>query len=208
MVKIKLCGLKRDEDIKYANELLPDYIGFVFAGGSKRYVTHEQAAKLSKMLDKRIVPVGVFVDEEPETIVALLESGIIRALQLHGKEDGVYIDKLRERTHCTIIQAFQIKEETDVIPANESTADYVLLDSGGGSGEAFDWSLLSQIKRPYFLAGGLTPQNVESALEQLHPYGVDVSSSLETAGCKDKNKMAAFVKAVRGFNNRKDDDNE
>lgn len=210
MVKIKLCGLKRDCDIEYANELLPDYIGFVFAPGSKRYVTQEQAERLSEKLDKRIIPVGVFVDEEPETVASLLERGIIRAVQLHGQEGDAYIGRLRRLTNCTIIKAFQVKEEADVILANASTADYVLLDSGGGTGEAFDWSLLEKISRPYFLAGGLTSQNVEIAFGLLHPYGVDASSSLETDGYKDKNKMTVFVKAVRQFGkeDRKDDDNE
>lgn len=210
MVKIKLCGLKRDRDITYANELLPEYIGFVFTRESKRYVAHEQAERLSEKLDKRIIPVGVFVDEEPEIVASLLERGIIRAVQLHGQEADAYITGLRKRVDCIIIKAFRVKEEADVIRANISAADYVLLDSGGGTGEVFDWSLLDKINRPYFLAGGLTPQNVESALGRLQPYGVDASSSLETGGYKDKDKMAAFVKAVRQFGkeNRKDDDNE
>ena len=198
MTKIKLCGLRRPEDIAYANELLPEYIGFVFAKGSKRYVTPECAEGLREMLDNRITAVGVFVDEKPEVIVELLEKHIVEAVQLHGAEDEVYIDRLRLYTKCPIIKAFRIACQEDVMEANASSADFVLLDSGGGTGETFDWSLLQEVKRPYFLAGGLTSENVGSAIVELHPYGVDASSSLETGGYKNQERMTAFVKAVRG----------
>lgn len=197
MTKIKLCGLRRACDIAYVNELLPEYIGFVFAKGSKRYVTPQEAAILRRQLREGIVPVGVFVDEQPETIVDLLDRHIIEAVQLHGGEDDGYIRTLRRQTDCTIIKAFQIRDKKDLEAVNDSGADYVLLDSGSGSGETFDWSLIKEIHRPYFLAGGLTPSNVRAAVAQLCPYGVDASSSLETDGWKDKEKMKAFVSAVR-----------
>ena len=197
MSKIKLCGLRRECDIEYANELKPEYVGFVFARNSKRYVTPENAEILRKKLDSGIVPVGVFVDENPEVIADLLKRNIIEAVQLHGGEDEEYINALRELTECTIIKAFRIESEADIEAANRCTADYVLLDSGGGTGKTFDHSLLKGITRPYFLAGGLTPENVGEAVKKLAPYGVDASSSLETDGFKDKNKMAAFVSAAR-----------
>lgn len=198
MTKIKLCGLKRPCDIEYVNELAPEYIGFVFAKGSKRYVYPDDAELLREKLNEGILPVGVFVNEEIDVIVDLLDRHIIEAVQLHGSENEDYISALRECTKCTIIKAFRIESSDDIITANNSSADYVLLDSGGGSGETFDWSLIKEINRPYFLAGGLTPENVEAAITKLQPFGVDASSSLETDGFKDKEKMTAFVEAVRG----------
>lgn len=197
MTKIKLCGLRREEDIDIANEIAPDYVGFVFAKKSKRYVTPENAAVLRSRLSGGIIPTGVFVNEKPETIAELAERNIIEAVQLHGNEDNEFIERLRTLTDCTIIQAFIIKSEADIETANKSAADYILLDSGKGSGEVFDHTLIKGITRPYFLAGGLTPENAASAIEMLHPFGADASSSLETDGFKDKEKMAAFARAIR-----------
>ena len=197
MTKIKLCGVQRACDIDYVNELEPDYIGFVFALGSRRYIAPEDAGELRKQLRESIIPVGVFVDESPERIVDMLKNHIIEVVQLHGSESEEYIHRLRKQAGCTIIKAFRIESQRDIEAANRSLADYVLLDSGGGSGEAFDWSLIGGINRPYFLAGGLTPENVGEAIAMLHPFGVDASSSLETDGFKDYEKMTAFVNAVR-----------
>lgn len=202
MTKIKLCGLKRACDMEWANELKPDYIGFVFARQSRRYVTKEKAEKLKGMLRKSIRAVGVFVDEEPEVIAELVEHGIIDVVQLHGNEDESYLRQLRGMTKVPIMQAFRVKTKEDIRRAEESIADFILLDAGAGCGETFDWSLLQNIERPYFLAGGLTPENVTDAIERLQPYGVDASSSLERAGVKDKEKMSAFVDALlpgKGF---------
>lgn len=197
MTKIKLCGLTRPCEIHYVNEILPEYIGFVFAPKSKRYVSPDHAEALRKRLDSRITPVGVFVDEQPEIIAGLLRCRVIDAVQLHGNEDEEYITALRKSSSCPIIKAFRIESTDDILTANKSSADYVLLDSGGGTGTVFDHALIEGITRPYFLAGGLTPENVSGAIDRLHPYAVDASSSLETDGSKDKNKMTAFVKAVR-----------
>lgn len=197
MTKIKLCGLKRSCDIACVNELNPEYIGFVFARKSKRYILPANAETLRKQLKKEITPIGVFVNEEIDTVTELLDRHIIDAVQLHGNEDEEYINTLSERTKCVIIKAFQMKSGEDIIAANRSSADYVLLDSGAGSGERFDWSLLKEIERPYFLAGGLNPENVGKAISELKPFAVDASSSLETNGYKDKEKMTVFVNAVR-----------
>lgn len=198
MTKIKLCGLKRVCDIEWANKLKPDYIGFVFVKQSRRYVSPNDAGELKRLLHPSIKVAGVFVDAELEVIAGIEEQNIIDVVQLHGSEDETYLRQLRERINVPIFQAFCIKTEEDMKRAEESSADMVLLDAGAGCGEVFDWSLLKNINRPYFLAGGLTPENVSDALEGLHPYGVDASSALETDGVKDKVKMAAFVKAVRG----------
>ena len=197
MTKIKLCGLTRSCDIEYVNELLPEYIGFVFAPKSRRYISPEKAEVLREHLDDRITPVGVFVDEKIEVIADLIKRKIIDIVQLHGNESEQYIEDLRRVIDCPVIKAFRIESEADIVSANNSSADYVLLDSGGGTGKVFDHSLLKDIARPYFLAGGLTPENVETAVKQLKSFAVDVSSSLETDGFKDKIKMTAFVNAVR-----------
>ena len=228
-VKIKLCGLSRPCDIQAANELKPDYIGFVFAPKSRRYVPPEKAAELKRMLDPQIRSAGVFVDGEPQVIGELVRRDVIDVVQLHGKEDEDYIRRLRERLEqiqretqqelkqarsqvqaeqksqlseagdrIRIIKAFSIGTEQDAETANASSADCILVDSpGGGTGTVFDWDLLRKIRRPYFLAGGLTPDNVGDAVNMLRPYGVDVSSGIETGGYKDRNKMAEFVSAVR-----------
>lgn len=197
MTKIKLCGLSRPCDIEAANELRPEYIGSVFVPKSKRYVTAEKAAELKRLLDPNIKAVGVFVDEAVETVAALLDNGVIDAVQLHGSEDEGYLHRLRLLTDQPIIKAFRIGTETDVLAVQSCSADLVLLDSGAGTGAAFDWDLIRDIQRPYLLAGGLGLHNIADALHTLHPYGVDVSSGIETNGMKDKNKMAAFVAAVR-----------
>lgn len=194
--KIKMCGLSRPEDIAFANEVRPDYIGFVFAKKSSRYVTPEKAAELAAKLDKSIVPVGVFVDSDFEEIMHTVTLGAIRIAQLHGSEPEELVKRLQENG-VPVIRAFQIKSEDDVKKAESSCADHILLDSGKGSGLTFDWSVIKNAKRPYFLAGGLDPENVSRAVNDLHPYAVDVSSGLETDGVKDKNKMIKFAEAVR-----------
>ena len=205
MTKIKLCGLTRPEDIQAANELKPDYIGFVFAPQSRRHVTPRQAAQLEELLDLEIAVVGVFVNETIETIAALRECGIIDVAQLHGSEDEDYITALRELTDMPIIKAFRIETEEDVAAAERSSADHILLDAGnGGTGTSFDWSLIKTIQRPYFLAGGLDPDKVQGAVESLHPYAVDVSSGIETGGVKDPEKMRRFVRAVRDISGKEE----
>lgn len=198
MTKIKLCGLSRPQDIAAVNELKPEYIGFVFASKSSRYVSPKNAAMLKKMLSPEIKAVGVFVRENPETVAGLLNNSIIDIAQLHGGEDESYIKQLRSLTDKPIIKAFRIDSAADISNAQDSSADYVLLDSGnGGTGTAFNWELIKNMERPYFLAGGLEPGNVKHALKLLNPYAVDVSSGIETDGVKDNIKMAEFVAAVR-----------
>lgn len=197
MTKIKLCGLSRLCDIEAANELKTDYIGFVFASKSKRYVTYEKATELKSQLSPEIQAVGVFVNEHPQDVAKLLQNGIIDIAQLHGDEDEDYITQLRLLTDKPIIKAFRIETANDINTAKQSTADYILLDSGAGTGTVFDWGLVTSIRRPYFLAGGLDAYNVADAVKALHPFAVDVSSGIETNGVKDKTKMTAFAAAIR-----------
>lgn len=196
--KIKICGLTRAQDIQAANALQLDYIGFVFAPKSKRFVAPEQAKQLRRQLAPGIRAVGVFVNAPPEQIAALLADGTIDIAQLHGQEDAAYIARLRSLTRAPIWQAFRIESTEDISRANASPADLVLLDHGaGGTGERFDWALLHGMARPFVLAGGLTPQNAAEAIAKARPYAVDASSGCETNGVKDPAKMLAFVNAVR-----------
>lgn len=197
MTKIKLCGLTRSCDIEAANKLKPDYIGFVFAFKSKRCVTQLQAAELKSMLCPDIKAVGVFVNEDIDTVASLLNLGVIDMAQLHGDEDEDYIAQLRSLTEKPIMKAFQVKSNREVMMAQDSTADFILLDAGMGSGKKLDWKLLAGMTKPYFLAGGLDCESAGEAIRVLHPYALDVSSGIETNGVKDTEKMAAFVAAVR-----------
>ncbi|MBQ6981180.1 MAG: phosphoribosylanthranilate isomerase [Synergistaceae bacterium] len=196
-VRVKFCGLSRFPDIEAVNELMPDYAGFVFWDKSKRYVTPENAEALRRGLSPRIKAVGVFVDENPEIIAEICGHGIIGIIQLHGHENEEYISRLRSLTDKTIIKAFKVEGAEDVMRAENCTADFVMLDSGMGTGKVFDWSLLAGITRPYFLAGGLDAGNVREAVSRLRPYAVDVSSGIETGGVKDRMKMSEFIAALR-----------
>ncbi len=202
MIKIKICGCTREKDIEVVNNLQPDYIGFVFAEHSRRAVTREQAKHLHGKLNSTIQVVGVFVNATLDFIVSLCEAGTIDLVQLHGKEEDSYIRELRHHIKNPIIKAFEVKSIDDITRANASIADYVLLDHGpGGTGGTFDWSLISDISRPFFLAGGLQPSNVayaiEKALKTTYLYGVDTSSGVETDGIKDYKKIEQFIQTVR-----------
>ena len=168
MTRVKLCGMMRPEDIQAVNEIKPEYIGFVFAKKSRRYVSKEQAKMLKEMLDPAVKAVGVFVNEPVENVADLLNEGIVDMAQLHGVEDEAYICRLRELTgrgeDMFIIKAVQVKSEADVKAGEQPGADLVLFDAGAGDGKGFNLKLLENVKRPYFLAGGLDPENVRDAV--------------------------------------------
>jgi len=195
MIKVKLCGILRPCEIQWANEELPDYVGFVFAG-EKRRIEDKTAGILRQMLNPHIPGVGVFVNETLEHIQQLVQLGTIQWVQLHGQEDEMYIKRLRQHSKVPIIQAFSIESAADVQKACQSSADYVLFDHGrGGTGQCFDWTLIENIKRPFFLAGGICTANVEKA-RHLHPFALDVSSGVEIQGCKDRDKIRQFIRQV------------
>lgn len=200
LAKIKICGLRRECDIEYANRLKPDYIGYVFWTKSRRYVDGEQAALLTGKLDKAITPVGVFVDEEPQQVAQLANDGTIKLIQLHGHEDESYLRQIRSMTDVPVIKAFKIRSTEDIDRAEHFPADYVLLDNGYGTGQTFDWKLILEIHRPFFLAGGINIDNVAEAIKTLHPYAVDISSGVETDGYKDFYKMQQFIAKCRQNN--------
>ena len=198
MVKIKICGIKRLEDIEIVNRYKPDYIGFVFAD-SKRKVSHDLAKELMNNLDSDIIPVGVFVDSPQDEILKLFDEGIIEIAQLHGSESEQYILDLKKKTdgELKIINAIEMTQEIDLLEYNDSNSDYLLLDSGKGSGKTFDWSLIRKdIKKEFFLAGGLNSKNVTQAIDEFNPYAIDLSSSLETDGFKDENKIKEIMEVI------------
>ena len=195
---VKFCGLQMEEDIRAVNGLMPDMVGFILDKSRRRYVSPDRLCELRSMLDPKIKAVGVFVDEDIDQVEKLLKEGLIDIAQLHGKETPEYIRELKRRTGAEVIKAFAVRNERDIIEATDSPADLVLLDSqGGGTGEAFEWGMLTPVQRPFILAGGLNAGNVNEAIEMIDPYGVDVSSGIETDGVKDRNKMEAFMAAVR-----------
>lgn len=214
---LKACGMTRAEDIDAVNENHPDFCGFVIeCPRSKRSVSEQQQKALVERLDPDIFAVGVFVDAPLELIERLAKEGSIDAAQLHGNESEAYLDALRSRCDLPLIKAFQLKTNANassavctsdasdattikkvLSDAYASSADMILVDSGAGSGIPFRWSALANFNRPYFLAGGLTPETIPEAFAQLHPWGIDMSSGLETDGLKDKTKIAAAVLAIK-----------
>ena len=197
MTKIKMCGMCHIKDIEYANKILPEFVGYIFWEKSRRFITPEKAESFTEILDKRINPVGVFVNADIEYISDIAERKIINIIQLHGNEDDDYINTLRKKTNLPIIKAFKVKSVDDVKNAENSQADMILLDSGYGSGELFNHDFLKNTNRPYFLAGGLNPENIRRIIEKFSPYAVDVSSGIETDKIKDFDKMKAFADAGR-----------
>ena len=196
--KIKICGLSRPEDIEAVNEVKPDYAGFVVeVSKSRRNVSVQQLRRLTALLDHGIVSVGVFVNAPVELIVGLLQDGVLAMAQLHGQEDDAYIQALQARTGKPVWKAFRIRSTDDSDAARASSADMILLDNGYGTGRTFDWSLAGGVNRPFLLAGGLAPDNIPEAVAALHPYGVDISSGVETGGQKDRGKILAAVSAAR-----------
>ena len=199
MTKIKICGLRRPEDIAYVNEAKPDFAGFIIdVPKSRRNVPREKVRELTALLSPEILPVGVFVNAPMETILSLVTDGTLKAVQLHGQESQSYLEELKKQVAVPLIRAFSIRSTEDLTEAEKSPADFVLLDNGaGGTGETFDWSLLSSFDRPFFLAGGLRLENITEAVSRFHPYALDLSSGVETDGYKDKEKIIAAVAAVR-----------
>lgn len=201
MKKIKICGLRREEDIHYVNQEVPDYIGFVFAK-SKRQITIKQAGELRSMLKEAIIPVGVFVNEPIDNILHAVKCGAISMIQLHGDETEQTIRSLKQNTDIPIVKAIRVQSRDDIRLADELPCDYLLLDTYqtgayGGTGKMFSWELIpDRLSHPYFLAGGLNENNIRLA-NSLACYGFDVSGGVETDGSKDYEKIKSVISAVR-----------
>ena len=215
--KVKMCGISKVETISAVVEAKPDYMGLVFAP-SKRQVTVDQAKTLVEELHKQytkrynngaeqsnddeIKTVGVFVNETLDNLVTIATEVNLDAVQLHGDEDEAFIQSLKERTNVEVWKAVQIRSAADAEAWIDSSADMLLFDAyhkdeRGGTGEVFDWSCLNEFERPFMLAGGIDSTNVARAIRTVRPYGIDISSGIETDGVKDDEKITAFTKLVR-----------
>ena len=197
MSKIKICGLFREEDIKYANDTKPDFVGFIMDfPKSHRSIDIIKAKNLIKKLDKDIKSVCVVVNKEIEYIQKLAE--ICDVIQLHGNENDDYVKILKSKIpNKQIWKAFKIRDKNDLIVALKSSADLILLDNGYGTGEVFDWSIIENIDREFILAGGINVENAKTAIEQFKPYSIDLSSSVETEKKKDLKKIKEIIAIVR-----------
>ena len=217
--KVKMCGISQIETIPAVVEAKPDYMGLVFAP-SKRQVTVAQAKTLVEELhkgyakkyssdteqdkDDTIKTVGVFVNETVDNLVTIANEANLDAVQLHGDEDEAFIQSLKERTNVEVWKAVQIRSAADVEEWIDSSADMLLFDAyhkdeRGGTGEVFDWSSLDAFERPFMLAGGIDSTNVARAIRTVRPYGIDISSGIETNGVKDDEKITAFTKIVKNI---------
>ena len=204
-MKIKICGLRRPEDIAYANEAVPDFVGFILSPGFRRSIDADTARELKAKLDPGIPAIGVFVNDASERIAELLEEGVIDAAQLHGQESEEDIMYIKAATGKPVIKAVKVENRYAVEAWLDSAADYLLLDSGTGTGKTFDWTILDELLADYggelpkqfFLAGGLNADNLSEDATRWRPYAVDLSSSVETDGTKDLAKMLTAVHIVR-----------
>ena len=221
--KVKMCGISKVETIPAVVDAKPDYMGLVFAP-SKRQVTVDQAKTLVEELHKQyanrynrdaeqysnqtlihqefIKTVGIFVNETLDNLVTIATEVNLDAVQLHGDEDEAFIQSLKERTNVEVWKAVQIRSAADAEAWIDSSADMLLFDAyhkdeRGGTGEVFDWSSLDEFERPFMLAGGIDSTNVARAIRTVRPYGIDISSGIETDGVKDNEKITAFTKLVR-----------
>ncbi|MBR3247680.1 MAG: phosphoribosylanthranilate isomerase [Clostridiales bacterium] len=195
--ELKICGLTRMEDIIAVNRHGADYAGFIFWKKSRRYIDSYKAGELIEFLRSDIKTVGVFLDEPLDSLISAARISGVDMVQLHGHESDEYVDYVRRTLNRPVIKAYKATEEGALERAANSNADYVMIDSGAGSGKKFDWNILKDFKRDYFLAGGLDAESVGEAIRLLEPFAVDVSSGVETDGIKDEEKIAEFIKAVK-----------
>lgn len=195
--ELKICGLSRMEDVIAVNRHGADYAGFVFFKKSKRYIDPYKAGELIEFLRSDIKSVGVFMDEPLDSVISTARISGVEMIQLHGHESEEYVEYVKRTLERPVIKAFKADEEGALEKALHTTADYVLIDSGAGTGKKFDWNTLKDFKREYFLAGGLDPDSVGEAISLLEPFAVDVSSGVETDGIKDEKKIESFIKAVK-----------
>lgn len=211
--KIKICGLRRKEDVAYVNEFCPDFVGFIFFKASKRYISKEQAKELKELLNPKIKAAGIFVNQETDEILSLCKEGIIDIIQLHGEENTEYINLLKEKLKkagldrkISIMKAFRVKgkQEIEAAVKMQNQVDYLLLDAYGkdaygGTGESFQHELIPKDMPPYFLAGGIGEDNLAEIIKTMHPFAVDISSGAETNGMKDKEKIKKIIEIVRSI---------
>jgi len=200
--KLKICGIRRIEDILMVNEIKPEFIGFVFAK-SKRQIDLNTAIELKRKLNSDIKCVGVFVNEDINQIVKIVDSKAIDIIQLHGDESNDYIKLLKEKVSAKIIKVIKINSDLND-NTSFSQVDYLLYDSGNGSGKPFDWNINIYKKKPTFIAGGININNIEEAYNIFNPFAFDVSSGVEVGGYKNLDKMREIktkLDSLNGENN-------
>ena len=210
-MKIKICGIRRTEDVDIVNEYRPDYIGFVFAS-TWRQIDIKTACNLRARLHPEIKSVGVFVNQPVELLTKACISGAADYLQLHGQENASYekelvkalVQKGIKNPEEHLIRACRIRNESDFDRIPDTLAPLLLLDAFspkdiGGTGEAFDWNMIRNVNKPFFLAGGITAENTADAIRLAQPFGIDASSSLETDKAKDRNKIKVFIERIRNY---------
>ena len=190
MAKIKICGLRREIDIDYVNELLPDYIGFILTDGFRRSISLDTAKKLKARLDGRIKAVGVFVNDDISKINNAVSDGIIDLVQLHGNESADYCKKI----NAPVIKYFKPDMFEHIA---EYDTDYLLFDSGTGTGKTFDWSKIPTTDKPFFLAGGIGSDNIKAATQSVNPFCIDLSSAVETDGYKSYDKIKKIMEIMK-----------
>ncbi|MCD7722876.1 MAG: phosphoribosylanthranilate isomerase [Clostridiales bacterium] len=190
---IKICGLRREQDIDYVNELKPDFAGFILTPGFRRSIDMETAKRLKSRLCGEIKAVGVFVDDDTERINFFVSSGIIDIVQLHGNESGGYCKKIK----APVIKCFKVAGGAAGAKLKDYDCEYFMFDSGAGSGQAFEWKNIPKTQKKFFLAGGLCESNLKSAIETVKPFALDISSGVETGGVKDYNKIKRILEIAR-----------
>lgn len=202
MTKIKICGMRRKEDILYVNEYLPDYAGFILSKGYRRTVEKADFFRLREMLSEHIKCVGVFVDEPVENILRFADS--LDVIQLHGSEDAEYIERLSERTDCAVWKAVRTSRREDIETADAYPCSALLIDSctekySGQTGSRVDLDIVksAEITKPFFMAGGINAENAEEIISAVSPYGIDLSGSVETDGFKDREKIREIIDKIR-----------
>lgn len=202
-MKIKFCGIRREEDIDYLNQYSPDYAGFIFAD-SKRYVEPQQAKKLIESLDKKIKTVGVFVNENVYKLVDIVKETNIDIIQLHGDETLYYVEIIKQLLNNEVWKAVRVKSKEDILNADKSEADILLLDSFsetqyGGTGKIANWDAIknTSINHKYMLAGGLNSDNILEAIQKTKPFGVDISGGIELDGVKNLDKIKNIMNILR-----------
>lgn len=204
-MKLKFCGIRRIEDVTYCNVFRPDYMGMILSSGFRRSVSIAEAAALVREKCQDIAAVGVFVNAKPEEIVRVLRAVPLNVIQLHGSEDAAVVAAVREGTGLPVWKAVRVRSEAEIRKAEQLGADQLVLEGYvpgqvGGTGVTANWDLIAKAspQMPFFLAGGLKPENLKEAVQKVHPAGIDLASGIETEGFKDYEKMKKIVKIVRG----------
>jgi len=204
MTLVKICGITNLEDALAAVGAGADALGFNFYKPSPRYITPQDAREIIEQLPNPILTVGVFVNEESNTVRAIANEVSLRALQLHGDESAEYC---REFADYYVIKTFAVSDSFDIQAAHSYKVEAIMLDTKhnslrGGTGQVFDWSVAQQARpviSKLFLAGGLSPENVKNAVEIVRPFAVDACSALEDRpGKKNHERMRVFINTVRG----------